>query len=49
MKVIADYNYIYDYIASGNDNYNYLKSCDQLQWITITDYPMPDVQCVIFH
>ena len=34
MKVIADYDYIYniinyDYIASGNDDY--LRSCDRLQ------------------
>ena len=41
VKVIADYDYIYnvidyDYIASGN--YDYLKSCNRLHSITITDY-----------
>ena len=39
VKAMADYDYIYnvyDYIASGN--YDYLKSCNRLQLITITDY-----------
>jgi len=41
VKVIADYDYIYnvidyDYIASGNDYYNYLRSYNQLQSIMIT-------------
>ena len=33
MKVITSYNYNvtdYDYIAPGNGNYNYLRSCNQL-------------------
>ena len=47
MKVIADYDYIYniidydyDYFAFGNYYYDcdYLKSCNRLQSITITDY-----------
>jgi len=36
------YNVIdYDYIASGNGyiDYDYLKTCNQLQTIAITDYP----------
>ena len=43
MTVIAEYDYIYsvidynyDYIASGNDDYDYLISCNRLQSITIT-------------
>ena len=54
MKVIADYDYIYnvidydyDYFVFGNNDYDcdYLKSCNRLQSITITDYdyPMPDM------
>jgi len=48
VKVIAGYDYIYiiidyDYIASGNGRYDYeydyLKPCNRLQSITITDYP----------
>ena len=45
VQIIADYNYKvidYDYIASGNGDYNYLKSCNQLQSITITDYDYPN-------
>lgn len=46
MKVITDYDYDYDYFAFGNYDYDcdYLKSCNRLQSITITDYdyPMPD-------
>ena len=35
VKVIADYYYIYnvtdyDYIAFGNGDYNYLRSCNRL-------------------
>ena len=46
MKVITDYNYIYnlidyDDIASGNGNYDHLRSCNRLQSIMITDYPNP--------
>jgi len=44
VKVIADYDYIYnviDYIASGNVDYDYLKSCNALQSITDYDYPNP--------
>ena len=44
-EVIADYDYInnvidYDYITSGNGDYydDYLRSCNRLQTITITDY-----------
>jgi len=51
VKIISDYDYIYnvidyDYIASGNVNYDYLRSCNRLQSITITDYdyPNPDNQ-----
>ena len=41
VKINADYNYIYnvidyEYIASGNDDYYYLRSCHRLQLITIT-------------
>ena len=49
MKVIADYDYIYnvidydyDYIASGNGDNDYWKSCNRLQSITITDYDFPN-------
>ena len=47
VKVIADYDYIYnvidyDYIASGNGDYDYLRSCNRLQSITITDYDYPN-------
>jgi len=55
VKVIVDYDYIYnviDYIASGNCDYDYLRSCNPLQSIEITnyDYPNPvihrgDVRC----
>jgi len=45
VKVIADYDYIYHvidydygYSASGNVDYDYLKSCNRLQSITIADY-----------
>ena len=45
MKVIAEYEYIYsvinyDYIASiyGDYCYDYFRSCNRLQSITITDY-----------
>ena len=50
MKVITDYDYIYnvidydyDYIAFGNDDYDYdyLILCNRLQSITITDYDYP--------
>ena len=54
MKVIADYDYIYnvidyDYIASKNGNYvcDYLRSCNRSQSIMITDYPMPDIYIFI--
>ena len=38
MKVIIDYGYVYnvidyDYTASGNGNYDYLRSCTRLQSI----------------
>jgi len=58
MKVIAGYNYfivifisrcnVIDYIASENEDYNYLRSCNRLQSITITDYdnPNPDMKVV---
>jgi len=39
MKVITDYRYNaidYDYIASGNDDYDYLSSCNRLQLIMVT-------------
>jgi len=41
MKVIDDYDYIYnvidyDYNASGNGYYDYLRSCNRLHTITIT-------------
>jgi len=48
VKVIADYDYIYnvidydyDYIASGNGDYDYdyWISCNRLQSITDYDYP----------
>ena len=49
MKVITGYDYIYnvynyDYIASGNGDYgyDYMKSCNRLQSITIIP-PLPDV------
>ena len=45
MKVIADYDniynvidYDYDYNVSGNDDYDYLRSGNRLQSITITAY-----------
>jgi len=46
VKVFADYDYIYnvidyDYIASINGDYNYLRSSNRLQSIMIT--PNPDV------
>ena len=54
MKVIADYDYTYnviendyDYIASGN--YDYWRSCNRLQSITITDYDYPNPDCTHAH
>ena len=48
VKVIVDYDYIYnvidyDYIASGNGDYDYLISCNRLL-ITIT--PTLPIMCV---
>ena len=40
VKAITDY--FIDYIASGNGGYNYWRSCNQLQLITITDYDYPN-------
>ena len=47
VDVITDYDYIYnvidyEYIASGNNDYDYLRSCNRLQSNMITDYPNPD-------
>ena len=47
VQVIADYNHIYnvidyDYIASGNGDYGYWRSCNRLQSIMITDYDYPN-------
>ena len=56
MKVITDCGCIYsvldydtDYIASRNGDYNYLRLCNWLQLITLTDYkyPMPGSYGVI--
>ena len=60
MKVISDYDYItnvidydYDYIASEShdydNDYDYLRSCNRLQSIMITDYdyPIPDIRTTI--
>ena len=46
VKVIADYDYIYnvidyDYIASRNGYYDCLRSCNRLKSITDYDYPQP--------
>ena len=45
MKVIADSDYIYNvidyiYIASGNGDYDYWRSCNSLQSITPTLVPL---------
>jgi len=45
-KLITDYEYIhnvidYDYIISGNGDYEYLRSCNQLQSVMITINPCP--------
>ena len=47
VKVITDYDYIYnvidyDYIAFGTGDYDYLRSYNRLQSITITDYDYPN-------
>ena len=45
VNVIADYDYIYnvidyDYIASRNGDYDYLRACNRFQ--SITDYNIPN-------
>jgi len=54
VKIIADYDYIYnvidyDYIASGNGDYNYdyWISCSRLQSITYYDYPKSNIAILI--
>jgi len=55
VKVIVAYQYIhyvigYDYSAPGIDDYDYLKSCNRLQSIMITDYdyPNPDTYSCLY-
>ena len=48
VKIMIDYDYIYsvidyDYLATGNGNSDFLRSYNQLQFITITPWVLCDV------